>query len=636
MMARGSLRTRFVVFVAACLVPLLAVVLVILNQSLRHNQNQLVDAEVAVSAVVSQVLDSTLQDNETVLTGLAADDSIRGLNPTTAADLLGVYRHARPSLTGLFLLDPSGHTIAFTGPDPTPLQNDLAPAVGQVLDTGDPTVSKLLTVKVKDLENKAKDVGNVNVITILAPVESSDKTGGQPIGVIGAFLSVDRLRSLVLPFARGDTAIAVVSSNQVIANQASTGVVDATLITRFAPQIAAALDGTTGTMSYTDQSGQQRLAVYAPVPSPGVSWAVLVTSPSPATYAPNEMLLERGLAAIAAAVFFILVLAVILGDVTARPLRRLTTHAEALAQGDFGHPFEPDAGGEIRALGLAVQEMAERLAGQVRDLEQARAERELQAEQLRELNRRTVRLQEDEQRRIASEIHDAVSPLITGALYQARAIQLSNGRSGPDDGLTAVGNLLERASNELHRVIFDLRPPDLDDLGVVAAVERYVDEIQRTGLVCRLEIIGEPQPLTSAVRLGIYRIVQEALHNVIRHAGADEATVRLEFAEELLRVTVRDNGVGFDPERAARPTSLGLLSMRERAAAIGATLTINSTPGGGTAIVIERWGLDDVRMPAEANLPAVSPALGRRLNGATVSAAEPAARDLSPSEVASS
>jgi signal transduction histidine kinase len=210
---------------------------------------------------------------------------------------------------------------------------------------------------------------------------------------------------------------------------------------------------------------------------------------------------------------------------------------------------------------------------------------------MRDLLRRTLRLQEDEQRRIAGEIHDAVSPLITGALFQARALQMSNGSSPHEESEAALGNvnhLLERATIELHGVIFDLRPPDLDDLGIVAAIEAYIGSIQRTSLDVRLDLEEEPPALTSDVRLGIYRIVQEALHNVMRHSGADEALVRLESTDDLLRLTIRDDGSGFDPETAIRPTSLGLLSMRERAAAIGASLTIVSRPGGGTAIILER------------------------------------------------
>jgi signal transduction histidine kinase len=90
------------------------------------------------------------------------------------------------------------------------------------------------------------------------------------------------------------------------------------------------------------------------------------------------------------------------------------------------------------------------------------------------------------------------------------------------------------------------------------------------------------------VRLAIYRIVQEALHNALRHAAADEAVVCFEVIDDTLRVAIRDNGAGFNPQHTARPTALGLLSMRERAAAIGATFAVMSRPGDGTTVTVER------------------------------------------------
>ena len=122
----------------------------------------------------------------------------------------------------------------------------------------------------------------------------------------------------------------------------------------------------------------------------------------------------------------------------------------------------------------------------------------------------------------------------------------------------------------------------------MAAIERYIAQVQRSGLNVHLEAEQEPPPLTPEVRLAIYRIVQEALHNALRHAAADEAVVRFEVIDDMLRVTIRDNGAGFDPHHAARPTALGLLSMRERAAAIGAAFAVMSRPGDGTTVMIER------------------------------------------------
>jgi two-component system sensor histidine kinase DegS len=257
--------------------------------------------------------------------------------------------------------------------------------------------------------------------------------------------------------------------------------------------------------------------------------------------------------------------------------------------------------------------MANRLTSQVKEVEESREQTDEQNDLMRELLRRTVRLQEDERRRIAGDIHDAVSPLITGALYRVRALLLSengnghghangasNGESDQKEGLVATSELLEQSMDELHNVIFALRPPDLDDVGLEAAVERYVNQINRTGLPSEFEISGEIRRLSPEVRLGIYRIIQEALHNALRHAHADEALVKIEYRDNELRASVRDNGSGFDIESAGRSMSLGLLSMRERAAAIGADLDIVSRPGAGTIVVLRRpWENDLVRQAPE-------------------------------------
>jgi signal transduction histidine kinase len=335
-------------------------------------------------------------------------------------------------------------------------------------------------------------------------------------------------------------------------------------------------------------------------------------------------MVSRSIAAVAAAAFFTLALGALAAELLARPLRELQAQADALAQGDFT-PREPVQSGssEIARLSEALGETASHLGEQVRDLEQAREAGEAQAEQLRELNRRTVRLQEDERRRIAGEIHDAVSPLITGALYQTRALRLGTpddpgfSLSRRDSALDGISDLLSRAMEELHAVVFALRPPDLDDIGVVAAIERYIAQVQRSGLNVHLEAAEEPPPLTPEVRLAIYRIVQEALHNALRHAAADEAVVRFEIVEDTLRVTISDNGAGFNPQHSARPSALGLLSMRERAAAIGATFAVMSRPGDGTTVMIERQiepEMDTVpELPHVEDLPELSAGAPRRI-----------------------
>jgi signal transduction histidine kinase len=571
-----SLRSRFLLVALACLLPLLAVTAYVLFSSITHGRDQVIDAQTATAEVVAQVLAGTLAENERVLQEVTTTDRVQKMEAVGVSETLDQFRRARPNLYGMFVADSEGDLLASSGLDPAPIWNfpSFHDAVDRSRMLGEPGVSSRLTT------------GDATMIALTLPMRPKDNPEDGPAAVVGSMLSVERLKDAVFPVARGQTIIAIIAQNEIIAAQGM-GLDQAMLDEQLAEPLELAMSGVVGSVTYNDSAGEH-LAAYAPVP--GADWAVLVTHPSPTTYAPNRMLLERGLLALGLATLATLALVLVLGEWIARPLRVLTAQAAAIVHGDFSPRPLPGGSGEISQLGDAFHEMSERIAEQVQELDIARQKGEEQAVQLRELHRRTIRLQEDERRRIAGEIHDAVAPLITGALYQARAIQLGGPDRGEADGedLRAISDLLGKAMDELHNVIFALRPPDLDDLGVVAAIERYMDGVERAGLDCELEVVGENPELTPEVRLAIYRIVQEALHNALRHAAADRAVVTIENTGDTLRVSIRDNGAGFNPDTAKGSGSLGLLSMRERAAAIGAEFSIASRPGDGTTVTIER------------------------------------------------
>jgi signal transduction histidine kinase len=607
-------------FAAACLIPLVIVVVFFLDRSVQRNSDELISSETTLSNLVNQSLSNYLNANYRAMEVIAQRPEIVSQDDSDAINaILGEARTFRPEVGGIFLVNSNGRVLGQSGIDTNEFLQQIKSQVDTTVSTGQRGVSPridideetsiiILTVPVTTViqteTSASTDTGDASTQTpsasddliqqVQTPAATVTPTAGtQPpgtnIGVVGAVLQIDSLNQAVIPNVRARTEIAVVSETQVIASSGDIRRDERPFLDRIDQHSARALDGETGSFSTTDAAGNDRIAVYAPVQLDAADWAVIITNPTPHSYI--KSLWIQGALVMAVAGIMIIGLAVGLGEVIARPLRRLAQSATALQQGDFSRPIVPTGSGEILTLSTAMSDMANQLNSQMAGLQESQRERQHQTDQMRDLLRRTLRLQEDERRRIAGEIHDAVSPLITGALYQARALQMSNGSTPHEElseSLQSVNSLLERASEELHGVIFDLRPPDLDDIGVVAAIEAFVSTIQRTGLECRLEVINEMPPLTPEVRLGIYRIVQEALHNVIRHAGADEAVVRLEVSDQLLRVTIRDNGAGFDPETAIRPNSLGLLSMRERAAAIGASFKIISRPGGGTAIIIER------------------------------------------------
>ena len=624
-MKNWSLRTRFILFALACLVPFAAVMSYAVDRELDRRIEQTLVSQSAIASSVSRSLSSFLSTNANALEGIAQLPSVVSLNPEESEIALGQARGVRPELSGIFLIDTEQQIVARSGADPETLLAYISPQLDQTVAQNVVTISQRIeieddvnavvmlvpvttvqttetttTAAATDQEGSDTDEVGTDPTTIPeAGTESETEQATQPpgrtIGVVGGIIQVERMSQTVLPSNRGSYEIAVASVNEVLF---STGGIDRNttlLLSDEADNLLLTLEGENTEFEMADVNGVERTVIGVPVGYEFAEWAVLVTQPVPGIL--DGISGIELIVVLALCVLVILALAMVMSELTARPLRTLSRQAQELHRGTLKEPIVPLGGGEIRTLSERFAEMSGQIKTQVAGLEENQHERERQAAQMRDLLRRTNRMQEDERRRIAGEIHDAVSPLITGALYQARALQMTNGSTPEEEmesSLRSVSQLLEQATDELHGVIFELRPPDLDDLGLVAAIEAYVHTVQRTGLSCRLEVSGEPPNLTPEVRLSLYRIVQEALHNVVRHAGADEAVVRLETTEEVVRLTVRDNGAGFDPVQAVQPTSLGLLSMQERAEAIGATFTIVSKPGGGTALVIERPNSGDV------------------------------------------
>lgn len=225
----------------------------------------------------------------------------------------------------------------------------------------------------------------------------------------------------------------------------------------------------------------------------------------------------------------------------------------------------------------------------------------LQAQQLQEVQRReaqrvelfrrVVGAQEAERQRIARELHDETGQALTaiGLGLRGAATVLRQDVDKAAHNLRELEALAARSLNELQRVIADLRPSHLDDLGLAAALRWYAEEVQsRAPLEVAVEVTGEPRGIPSVVSTALFRVAQEALTNVVRHSEASYALVVLEFASDSVRLRVEDNGRGFDPavlRNPARP-SWGLLGIEERAHLLGGRMQVNSAPGKGTAIEV--------------------------------------------------
>jgi PAS domain S-box-containing protein len=197
-------------------------------------------------------------------------------------------------------------------------------------------------------------------------------------------------------------------------------------------------------------------------------------------------------------------------------------------------------------------------------------------------------IREEEKTRVARELHDELAQSLTAIKMDANWVR-DKLEADPQEArrkLEQVLVLVDSAVASTRRIAADLRPLLLDDLGLGPAVEWLAGSFtQRHGVPCKLSVDGELE-LAEPYATAVFRIVQESLANVAKHAGASQVSVEVECAGDGIVLAVRDDGRGFDTAAPRRPTSLGLMGLRERAQLLGGTIAIDSAPGAGTRIEV--------------------------------------------------
>ncbi len=212
-----------------------------------------------------------------------------------------------------------------------------------------------------------------------------------------------------------------------------------------------------------------------------------------------------------------------------------------------------------------------------------------------ELLREIFSIQEEERRRIARELHDETSQVIASlaASLEATASMLPESADKPRAILKKAQTLSIGILDDIHKLIYELRPSLLDDMGLVVAA-RWLAEVnlEAAGIEVDFKTSGRQRRLPPRIEVTLFRVIQEAVNNIARHSHAKNASISLQFKKDVIRVKIKDDGQGFDVQEAIssreRPRGLGLVGMRERAAIVGGTLDIQSQPDKeGTEITIE-------------------------------------------------
>lgn len=299
-----------------------------------------------------------------------------------------------------------------------------------------------------------------------------------------------------------------------------------------------------------------------------------------------------------------------------RPVRVLTRESDRIASGDLEQPIPYLGPDELGRLGRTLERMRIELKTSIDAIEQANTTlegrvdartRELKdiSKQLAEreeararLLRQVITAQEDERKRLARELHDETCQTISALAMrlESAAQRAPNGDAAP--ALTEARTLAVRALDEIHRLIYDLRPSVLDDLGLWSAIRWYAErQLGPRGVAVRCEFPDADGRLPPIVETALFRVSQEAISNIARHANAEQVLIQGGIRGNTLTLEIEDDGQGFDPAEVRKPSpdghGWGLLGITERVEALGGRVDLDSAPGQGVRVAIT------VTLPAE-------------------------------------
>jgi signal transduction histidine kinase len=589
-----------------------------------ESRDHALDERLALAQVAASHVDYVVRQSLETLDELAGAEAFDLMDADLGPEQQALRRTYLGSIftRGVYLTDAQGRLLLAEPAGPSRIGDDLGtiPAITAALTADRPSVSEL-TPGIGD---------GTPVVLMAAPVRDDDGlVRGAVIGEIG--LTGTSLSEIITSTALGRTGYAQIVDRQgtVLASTIADDVLQENPHQSLMADLAQSKDGSSGschschqTAGATDQPAQEK-EVMAFAPLEAAPWGVLIRQEESEALAPARRLEERALWLGVPA----FVLALLFAWATVRsvvgPVRVLTTAAQRVASGDLSQPIPAMGNDEIGRLGLAFETMRARLKEALetvenwaRELESRVHERTQELEASRDhlraaaeenatlyeevkrkdaargqLLKRVISAQEEERRRIARELHDETSQnLSVLAMGLETAGASLTGEATTRDKLGGLKDLAVKTLDGVHRLIYDLRPSVLDDLGLPAGLRWYAESrLEPLGVRVSLMVTGEERRLPAELETAVFRIGQEAISNIARHARAANVFLGLGFQEESVTLEVEDDGGGFDPA-AREPRNgtrgWGLLGMRERATLFGGSLEIVSTPGTGTRIEV--------------------------------------------------
>lgn len=431
-------------------------------------------------------------------------------------------------------------------------------------------------------------------LCLAAPIIAGD---GTLLGLLGGRLDPQQPDLDLIPSPQlGKTAhVELLTGTGVVA---LADVPEVTGATAHANALAPFIDQrTTGVKVHKVASGssaKSHVVAYAPI-TVLPNWGIAVEQEQDEALALSTSLQRRMILAGLAALVLASTLAWLDVRQVVRPLQMLTARAARMAAGDLESPISSSRRDEVGTLARTFESMRVQLRNSLEEIERWNQElgdrvkeRTREVEQLLE---KVISAQEDERKRIARELHDDTAQALSGLAMNLKAVEddLSSDSMRARERLERTRAMTLQTVQNLRKLIFDLRPADLDDLGLVPALRLSAESrLAETGIRLDLDISGMRERLPSHLETCLFRVVQEAITNVAKHAQATSVRIRLERKDHQVEVSVEDNGQGFDVQEVLEASDttrgLGIMGMKERVTLYGGSFGIESAIGRGTRV----------------------------------------------------
>lgn len=582
---RSNLGRRIILLVTVSMLLILVALGVSGSLAIRQSADQVASERRALAQATGAYLEHVLEQN------LERLDSVRFAQGVDIEDSdMEPERRALHSIylgsifdDGVFITDEQGTVLyaepfaeGFVGSNLSNL-----PPIVQSLNSRKPSISNVLTV----------EPSGKRVIFMVTPLRNTE---GRVVGLVGGKIDPTgrTLQDITELVEHGQTShVCVIDGNGVILASS-----DRQRILKTEEEVAS--------------QGKAEVTGLAPLSL--APWSVAFRQSETEALAPVRAMEQRfivfGLSALVVALFLSWGMARSL----VRPIGQLNAAAQSISQGDLSQPTPELGSDEIGELSRSLDAMRIALKKSLDEMQdwntELEAKVEVRTKQLEdsyreierkeaargELLRKILTAQEEERKRIARELHDETTQSLLGLLMKLEAASKtpSEASSIDSDMLMDVKNLAVETLDNVRRIIHDLRPSVLDDLGLLSAIRWYAEaRFGSVAIKARVELTGEDRSLAPEIETALFRVVQEAIANIVRHAEAHNAVISVELEDAAVRIEVEDDGKGFDVEairrQADKAVGLGLLGMEERIALLGGRFQIESNPGGGTRLVIE-------------------------------------------------